>query len=155
MVKENYLEIIKTSRPESLLDVLHVLQNVDGYVTSEAMEVLAGEFGCTPGRIYESASFYSLVRFTPPPEVTIQVCRSAPCHVAGMDKVIQALEDTLGIGMGETTPDNRYKLEYVECLGQCQDSPSLLVNKILYKQMNAEKVRDLVGKGGLSKCIRK
>lgn len=148
-MKEKYVEIIREYKRESLLDVLHALQEVDGYVTSEAIEELAEEFGSTPARIYESASFYSMIRFAPPSEVTIQICHSAPCHVAGAVEVIHALEDELGIRMGETTSDGKYKLEYVECLGQCQDSPCLLVNGILHTRIDPEKGRELVRKGGV------
>jgi NADH-quinone oxidoreductase subunit E len=145
-VKEKYAGIIKAYRQEGLLDALLALQEADGYVTAEAMEALAEELGSTPARIYDSASFYSMLRFSPPKAVTIQICQSAPCHVAGTAEVIQALEEALGIRMGEATADGKYKLEYTECLGQCQDSPCLLVNGSLHTRMNAEKARELVGR---------
>ena len=149
-MREKYVAIIRTTKQDSLLDSLLALQDADGYVTAEAIEVLAEEFESTPGRIYESASFYSMIRFAPPNAVTIQVCRSAPCHVAGAAEVIRVLEDALGVRMGEATSDGKYKLEFTECLGQCQDSPSLLINGSLHTQINAEKARELVKKGGLS-----
>jgi len=147
-VKNKYVELIKACKQESFLDALLALQETDGYVTAEAIEALAEEFGCTPAKIYDSASFYSMIRFAPPSAVTIQICRSAPCHVAGAAEVIQSLEDHLGIRMGEATSNGGYKLEYVECLGQCQASPSLLINGVLHSQLDAEKARELVQKGG-------
>lgn len=148
-MREKYVELISEYKHESLLNALHALQEADGYVTAEAIEVLAEEFCSTPAGIYDSASFYSMIRFAPANTVTIQICQSAPCHVAGAAEVIQALETALGIRMGEATADGRYKLEYTECLGQCQASPSLLINGGLHTGMNAEKVRELIGKGGL------
>ncbi len=147
-MKEKYVEIIKTNKDDSLLDTLHALQDMDGYITSEAIEVLAVEFDTTPAKIYECASFYSMIRLSPVNEVLIQVCRSAPCHVAGSAEVIQALEDELGIRMGESSPDGKYKLEYVECLGQCQDSPCIMINGLLHTGLNPEKSRNLIRKGG-------
>lgn len=146
-MRKKYVEIIRECKQDGLLDALHALQEADGYVTPEAIDVLAEEFECSPARIYDSASFYSMIRFAPLNAVTIQVCRSAPCHVAGAAEVIRALEDSLGIRMGEASSDGKYKLEYTECLGQCQDSPCLLVNGILHAQLNAQKVRELVGRG--------
>lgn len=145
---DKYMEIIETYKSEGLLEVLHALQGAEGYVSSEAIEILARESGSTPAKIYDTASFYSMFRFTQPSGVVIQICRSAPCHVAGSAEVIEALEDELGICMGESTPDGRFKLEYVECLGQCQDSPCLMVNNILHSQVDAGIARELVKKGG-------
>ena len=145
-----YVDIIRAKKQDSFLDALHALQEMNGYITQEAIEVLSEEFGATPAKIYESASFYSMIRFAPQSEFTIQICRSAPCHVAGVGDVICALEESLGIKMGEVTMDGRVRLEYVECLGQCQDSPSLLVNGVLHTQINVEKALELIGKGRCS-----
>lgn len=142
-----YSEIIREHQSSSFLDTLHAFQEVDGYITTEAMEALADAYDSTPSRIYETASFYSMIRFTPQPDVTIQICRSAPCHVAGSAAVIEALEKTLGIRMGETTADNSFRLEYVECLGQCQESPALLVNGELHKNLTPETAVALVREG--------
>jgi NADH-quinone oxidoreductase subunit E len=149
-MKPAYKEIILKSKEESgtLLDALHALQVVEGYVTPDAIDVLAEEFNRTSAEIYDSASFYSMFRFTPPCTVTIQVCRSAPCHVAGATEVIKALEASAGVCMDEATADGKYKLEYTECLGQCQSSPSLLVNGVLYTKMDAQKTYALFEKKG-------
>lgn len=150
-MKERYREIISAAGPDTLLDALHAVQEAEGYVSAAALEVLAEEFAATPGRIYDSASFYSMIRLSPPHEVTVQICRSAPCHVAGTLEVIQVLEEALGIRMGEATADGRYKLEYTECFGQCQASPCLLINGSLHREVNAAKALELLGKGGLGR----
>lgn len=146
-MRMKYIEIIRKHKQDSFLDTLHALQDIDGYVTPEAMDTLAGEFGSTPAKIYETASFYSMIRFAPQPVTTIQICRSAPCHVAGAGEIIKDLENALGIRMGESTPDGKIKLEYVECLGQCQDSPSVLINGVLHTNTDAGKILELAGKG--------
>lgn len=140
-----YVDIIRANKEDGFLDTLHALQVEYDYVTSEAIEVLADEFGATPAKIYESASFYSMIRFAPQKTVTIQICRSAPCHVAGAGEVIKAMENELGIRMGETTSDGKIKLEFVECLGQCQESACLLINGILHTQIDAPKALELIG----------
>jgi NADH-quinone oxidoreductase subunit E len=56
------------------------------------------------------------------------MCESAPCHVAGADELLKALENHLGINVGETTPDGKFTLEVTECVGQCQATPVITIN---------------------------
>lgn len=149
-MKTNDASTIKTAKQTShnLLDSLLALQAQDGYLTPEGLEALAKARRVPAAQIYDAASFYSMLRFSPPGKVRIQICRGAPCHVAGAAEVITALEKALGIQMGESTPDGQYALAYTECIGQCQASPSLLVNGRLYTDMSATKVTELLNKGG-------
>lgn len=141
-----YAKSIEAVRNDSgnLLDAILAAQAVDGYLTEEAMCELAEAFGLAPAQVYETASFYSMIRFTPAGKTVIQVCRNAPCHVAGAVDTIEAIEKALGVKMGESTPDGRYTLEYTECVGQCQDSPSVVVNGELHSQVTADKVPALL-----------
>ena len=113
------------------------LQSVRGYLTPGDIMVLAEEFSMTTTQLYETASFYQMLRFRPTARYVIQICRSAPCHVAGAASVIESLEHVLGISMGE-------------CIGQCQGGPSLLVNGTPYTGVTAEKVEEFlqeIGRG--------
>jgi NADH-quinone oxidoreductase subunit E len=74
----------------------------------------------------------------------IRVCESAPCHVAGADDVIAALEKELGISMGETTEDGKFTLEFAECVGQCQGIPVITINSQPYVNVNPEKVGEIL-----------
>lgn len=126
------------------------LQSVRGYLTPGDIMVLAEEFSMTTTQLYETASFYQMLRFRPTARYVIQICRSAPCHVAGAASVIESLEHVLGISMGETTEDGQYMLEFTECIGQCQGGPSLLVNGTPYTGVTAEKVEEFlqeIGRG--------
>lgn len=151
-MEKAYEQVIKevSNAGGSLLDAMHAVQEVEGYLTQPAMEALAEAFHRLPSEIYDCASFYNMYLFKPPCEFNIQICEGAPCHVAGADKVIQALEEELEIKMGECTPDGKFSLSYTECIGQCQASPSILVNGTLYKDMSAEKARTFIQKGGLN-----
>lgn len=131
-----------------LLNAMHAVQDKEGYLSQEALASLAQEFGVTKATIYDTASFYSMLRFSPQAKVNISICRGAPCHVAGADAVIEALEATLDIKVGGSTPDGKYSLRYTECLGQCQSSPTLLVNGELHTDMTPEKVKAMLTKGG-------
>lgn len=131
-----------------LLDAMRALQNLDGYLTQEAIEALAEEFQVSPAEIYDAASFYSMIKLTPPSKINIRMCRGAVCHVAGSVEVIKAIENALGIQIGNSTKDGKYSFDYTECLGQCQAAPAILVNEKLYTDMNAEKFVELLKTGG-------
>lgn len=130
-----------------LLNAMHAAQNQCGYLTEEAITALADTFQLTKAEVVSMVTFYGMFRMAPPPPVCIQLCKSAPCHVAGAGAVIAALETELGIKMGETTADGQYQLAYVECLGQCQASPTLLVNGRLHTGVTPGQVKALLREG--------
>lgn len=146
-----YKEIItRTMEYGGILDVMLALQEKDGYLTPEAVEALAKAFNMFPSEVYDTASFYSMIKLTHPEGKTeILICRGAPCHVAGSTEVISAIEKALGIEIGGTTPDGKYSFEFTECIGQCQSSPSVLINGKLYTDMTDTKITDILKKGGL------
>lgn len=144
----NYQDIIEEARKTGgLYDVMLAVQAEEGYLSEPAILSIAEAFEATPSHIYDTASFYSMIHFSPKGEVQIEICRGAPCHVAGSAKVIQAIEHYLGISIGNRTPDGKYSFAYTECIGQCQASPSVLINGKLYTEMDAEKVINILEKG--------
>ena len=74
----------------------------------------------------------------------IRMCKSAPCHIRGAKEIVTALEDLLGIKMGETTEDKRFTLEYCPCLGLCEQSPAIMINDRTYVNLTSESVRDIL-----------
>lgn len=131
-----------------ILDVMTALQKDEGYLSREAMEDIAKAYGITTSQVYDTASFYAMIRLQKPGKTDILVCKSAPCHVAGAGKVVEAIEKHLGIRAGETTEDGKYSFSYCPCMGQCQSSPSVLINGELYTEMTPEKIIELIDKGG-------
>ena len=71
--------------------------------------------------------------------------QSAPCHVAGADEVIKAMEDYLGIKVGETTADGKFTLELCECIGQCQATPVISVNSKPIFNVTAQQIPEILG----------
>jgi len=128
----------------SLLDAMLAVQDIDGYLTEQALEEIAQTYGMPLTQLYETATFYSMLRFAPVGKIVIQVCRNAPCHVAGAGETVAAFEQALGIPIGGTTKDSAFTLEYTECIGQCQASPSVLVNGVLHTGVTADKVPALL-----------
>lgn len=128
----------------SVLEALLAAQAAEGILTDEALEAAADAYSTTAAKLYETASFYSMFRFAPVGKTVIAICRNAPCHVAGAGETIAAFEEALDISMGETTPDGAFTLQYSECIGQCQASPSVMVNGAVYTGVTADKVPGLL-----------
>lgn len=140
----SYQTVIKKAFQDGgLLDALLALQKRDGYITEEALKALAEHEGKSPTELYDTASFYSMLRFTPPAKKEIRVCRGTACHSAENAALVAALEHITGLKMGESNAE--YSLDYVECLGQCQEAPNMLINGKLYKQVKLEKIPELLG----------
>lgn len=140
----SYQTIIKSAfRDGGLLDALLALQKRDGYVTEDALKALASHEGKSVAELYDTASFYSMLRFTPPAKKEIRVCRGTACHSGGNAQLVAALEAATGLKFGESNED--YSLDWVECLGQCQAAPNMLINGKLYTCVDPAKIPALLG----------
>ncbi len=126
-----------------LLDALLALQNAEGYVSEDALKALAVHAKVSPAELYDAASFYSMLRFAPPARTEILVCRGTACHSADKAAVVAALEAETGLKMGEK--NEVYSLGWLECLGQCQSAPNLLINGKLFQNVDAASIPTLLG----------
>ena len=110
------------------LPLLFLVQSVEGYVTEQGMREVADILGLTPAEVLAAGSFYTMLKKRPQGDYLISVCRNISCTHMGARKVIAALEEHLGIEVGETTSDGKISLETAECLATCDGAPSLQVN---------------------------
>lgn len=126
----NYTDIINSciDKKGGIIEAYHALQNEFNYIPREALAEAAGMFGISQAEAYGVATFYSYLSVEKRGKYIIRMCESAPCHVAGADEVVRAIERELGIGVGETTADGKFTLELTECIGQCQATPVITVN---------------------------
>ena len=135
--------IRKALKDGGLLDALLALQKEEGYVSENALEALAEDLGVETADLYDSASFYSMLRFEKPAQTEIRVCRGTACHSGGNTALVEALEAATGIRLGEGT--EQYSLGWVECLGQCQAAPSMLVNGELFTDVALDRIPEILG----------
>ncbi len=143
-------EIIKQFEPEqhNLLNILHALQNNDphNHLSEENLEKTALYLGLTKSAVYGVVHYYSMFSMKPRGRHIIRVCVSPVCELLKSKEVTAVLENTLGVRMGETTTDGLFTLEPSECLGQCQEAPSMMVNDIVYNQLDKKKIDDVIEK---------
>lgn len=112
----------------ALVPVLHIVQREKGFISPEAEKWVAATLGIPPLQVREVLSFYTLLRRKPAGKYVIQVCRNISCFLAGSEAIVAYLETKLGVRAGDTTPDGKYTLVTVECLGNCDHAPCLMVN---------------------------
>jgi NADH-quinone oxidoreductase subunit E len=121
--------IARYPRPRSaLIPLLHLAQEQDGYVSTEAMEHLAELVGVTPAEVLGTCSFYEMVKREPVGRYLINVCTNISCQLNGGEELLGDAERILGIRPGGTTDDGLFTLEDVECIAACTEAPCLQVN---------------------------
>lgn len=141
-------QILKQYKPrkENLLMILHSLQdnNPRNYLTEEALEQAAAYLSLTKSAVYGVAGYYSMFSLKPRGKYVIRVCVSAVCELMNSGEVVGWLEKILGIKPGETTPCGLFTLEHAECLGQCQEAPSMMINREVYNNLDEQRIREVI-----------
>ena len=128
----------------ALLPVLHVVQRELGWISAEAEKWAADLLGIEPVRVREVVTFYSMYLRTPPGKYVLQVCTNLSCSLRDAGKVLRYLEEKLGIRPGETTPDRKYSLVTVECLGNCDQAPCMMVNSDHYGGLSLRAIDEIL-----------
>ena len=130
----------------ALLPMLHLVQSVQGSVTSEGIEVCAELLGLTAAEVSGVATFYTMYKRRPMGEHHVGVCTNTLCAVMGGDAIFERLKDHLEIGNDETTADGKVTLEHIECNAACDFAPVLTVNWEFFDQQTPASAVELVDK---------
>jgi NADH-quinone oxidoreductase E subunit len=107
-----------------------------GWLPRAAMDRVAELLGMAPIRVYEVATFYTMLNLRPVGRYLLQACTTTPCWLRGSEQVVSVCEEKLGISVGGTTPDGLFTLVEVECLGACVNAPILQVNDDFYEDLD-------------------
>ncbi|MDD4617346.1 MAG: NADH-quinone oxidoreductase subunit NuoE [Alphaproteobacteria bacterium] len=130
----------------AVLPLLDLAQRQNGnWLSIEAMDYVAKMLEMPPVRVYEVASFYTMFNLKPVGEHLVQVCTTTPCWLRGSGAIVEACKEKLGIGMGETTPDGKFTLRKVECLGACVNGPVVQINDDVYEDLTPQTVEKVLG----------
>lgn len=129
---------------ESLMPILQEIVNVYKFINEEAMINVARELDISAADVYGTASFYSFLEYKEMGKYVIRVCQTIVCDMKGKEEIIEALESTLRIKVGETTPDKKFTLLYTNCLGWCHKGPAMLINDDVHIELTPEKVKDII-----------
>jgi NADH-quinone oxidoreductase subunit E len=122
------------------IDALRIVQRHRGWVDDESLRDIAGHLGMSPTDLDSVATFYNLIFRRPVGRHVIMVCDSVSCWIMGCDRMRKHLCEHLGIEVGETTPDNRFTLLPIVCLGCCDHAPAMMVNRDLHGDLDPRKI---------------
>lgn len=129
---------------DALITVLEEIQRHYGFLAKQQLQYVARELGFPLARVYGVATFYNLFLFDPPGKHKVRVCRGTACHVNHCDAILGFLEDRLGIGVDETTPDRLVTLQTVACMGACSLAPVVVVDEETHGRMTPEAAWDVI-----------
>ena len=126
-------------RPGPLIEVLHAIQAELGYVPPAAVPLVASELNLSRAEVHGVVSFYHFFRSTPPGAHTVSVCRAESCQAVGGEALAAHARRRLGVDFHQTTPDGRFSLEPVYCLGNCACSPAVMIDGRLHGRVSPER----------------
>lgn len=130
---------------ERLMEVLLKMQRLtNNCFNKETMEVVSNAIGIPESKLYDYVTFYSRFSTEKRGKYIIRMCKSAPCHVCGAREVAQAICDFLDIDPGGTTDDGLFTVEFCECIGLCESSPSVMINDKAYSNLTPDKIKDIL-----------
>ena len=132
------------AQPSVLIQLLLDIQGEVNWIPGEAIQSVSERLNIPVSQIYRVASFYKAMSLTPRGRHVVNVCLGTACHVRGATRIVNRLEETLGIKTGETTKDMEYSLERVNCLGCCALGPVMLVDKDYHGKMTPAKVASIL-----------
>jgi len=129
----------------ALLPVLHIAQHdLGGWLSVPVMDYVASLLNIKPIEVYEVATFYTMYNMKPVGKCMIEFCHTGPCLLKGVEDVIDYTENKLGIKVGQTTPDGKFTIKTVECLGSCGTAPMAQIGQYYYENLTKEKIDKIV-----------
>ena len=131
---------------ELVVDVMLAFQGHYGYLSDEAVEEVAALLGMSPLEVEELATFYTFIYREPVGKFVIHVCDSVICWMNGYEWITDYLRKRLEIDLGETTADGLFTLLPVCCIGYCDQSPAMLINRKVYGHLTPEKIDEILEK---------
>lgn len=131
----------------ALLPMLHAVQAEHGWLSSKAMDKVAEYLHIEPIEVYEVATFYTMYFLRPQGKYVLEVCRTGPCCLVGAEKIMDHLEQQLGVKEGDVTPDGLFSWRGVECLAACGFGPVLQIGPeyTFYEKLTPQSVDQLIG----------
>jgi len=127
-----------------LINVLHKVQSVFGYLPAEVQEVVAKELNTSVAQVYGVVTFYSFFTMIPRGEHPISICLGTACYVRGAEKVLDEFRRSLKIQVGETTPDGKFSLSCLRCVGACGLAPVVLIGDKVYGRVAPDGVKAIL-----------
>jgi NADH-quinone oxidoreductase subunit E len=128
-----------------MLPALRLGQEIFGYCSAAVQKLAADRLGTSPSRAEEVATFYVMYHTHPLGRHLVEICTNVSCCLTGGERIFDALKKKLGVKNGGTTPDGRFTLREVECLGSCGTAPAMLVDEVeMHERLDLKRVEQIL-----------
>jgi NADP-reducing hydrogenase subunit HndA len=127
-----------------LVTVLHKAQSVFGYLPIEVQQFVADYMEVPLAQVYGVVSFYTFFTMVPKGKYPISVCMGTACFVKGADKVVHAFKEQLKIDIGDVTPDGKFSIDTLRCVGGCALAPIVMVGEKVYGNVTPGQVKKIL-----------
>ncbi len=128
----------------AIMPAIYIAQEQNGYITNEVMEEVAKVLGIGKVDVLSVVTFYTMYHTKPLGKYHIQVCTNVSCMLRGAYEIWDLMKNKLGIDHMEVTPDGKFSLEEVECMGACGCAPMIAINENYYENLTVEKVEEIL-----------
>ena len=134
----------KGAQTDSLIEILHGVQEEVGYLPQPVQEYIAQKLDVPAGVVESVISFYSFFTTVPRGRHVVKVCQGTACYVRGGKRIAETIEHAFSVKEGETTPDRRFTYETVRCLGACGLGPVMVVDNDVHGRIKPAKVKEIL-----------
>ncbi|PKM93362.1 MAG: NADH-quinone oxidoreductase subunit NuoE [Firmicutes bacterium HGW-Firmicutes-1] len=138
-----FIKGLPTTKGE-LIRVLHKAQNIFGYLPAEVQKFVAKKLDVPTAKVYGVVTFYSYFTMTPKGEHDIALCLGTACYVRGAEKILDAIKKEININVGETTPDGKFSITALRCIGACGLAPVIMVGEKVYGRITPDMVKGIL-----------
>ena len=132
------------NNPSELIAILHRAQSIFGYLPMKVQSFIADRLGINVSKVYGVVTFYSFFTMVPKGEYVINICLGTACFVRGADKILERVEEILKIKNGETTPDGKFTLTTLRCVGACGLAPVMQINDKTFGNVTVDDVERIL-----------
>jgi len=141
----NIIDLYK-DKEGGLIQILHLAQEIYGHLPLELQKFIASSLNKPLSEVSGVITFYSFFSTKPRGQHTIRVCLGTACYVRGGKKLVERLQDILNIQIGDTTQDGKFTFEIARCIGACGLAPAMMIDNVVYKQVNINKLESIISK---------
>jgi NADH:ubiquinone oxidoreductase subunit E len=141
----NVIDLYK-DREGSLIQILHLAQEIYGYLPLDLQRFIADSLDKPLSEVSGVITFYSFFSTKPRGKHTIRICLGTACYVRGGKKLVEQLQELLKVDIGDTTENGLFTLEIARCIGACGLAPAMMIDDVVYKQVNVNKLKSILAK---------
>ena len=132
------------NEPLELINILHKTQEHFGYLPAEIQDAVADKLNISTAQVYGVVTFYSFFTMTPKGKHPISICMGTACYVRGAERILDEFKKELGLQVGQTTPDGKFSLSSLRCVGACGLAPVVIVGNKTYGRVAPDDVKAIL-----------